>query len=117
MGAAEDAVLVGGEGEEVPGDALVSLQKAAVHMGGEEPDSPGQVFQHGHGQIGVSGKDRRQVGPVHRHQFASGHRHRRGHPGLPVKERGLADEVAAVVEGEGALVSVLGGEKTLYRTL
>ena len=114
MGTGEKAIL-NREGEEVAGNAAVGGEEGAVHMGREEPHRPGQVLQHGDGQIGVGGKDRRKAGAVHAYQLAPRYRHGGGDPGLLVEEGRLSDQTARAVEGEGALVSLVRADKDLYR--
>ena len=96
------------------GDALVRLQKGAVYMAREQAHRAGQILQHGDGQVRPAGKHRLQMLPVHRDQLARGDRHGGGDPWLPVKEGRLADELPAVVEGQGALVPVGGADKALH---
>ena len=114
MGTVEQTPGVRLEGQQMAGDALVRLQKGAVYMAREQAHRAGQILQHGDGQVRPAGKHRLQMLPVHRDQLARGDRHGGGDPWLPVKEGRLADELPAVVEGQGALVPVGGADKALH---
>lgn len=115
MGTADEPIGGHWVGEKVAGNPLVSTEKGAVHMGGEEADGAGEVLQHIDGQVGVEGKDPLQVGAVDGDEGTGRHSHGRGHTGLTVKEGGLTNEVSGVVEGEGALVPIGRTNKTLHR--
>ena len=64
----------------------------------------------------MGGKHLLQPGPVHRHQLAFGHRHGGGHPGLPVEERGLPDQLSGMGKGKNALVPLRRGDEAFHRT-
>ena len=95
----------------MPGHPPVGGEKAAVHVGGEQPHRPGQIAEHGDGQVGVLGEYLGELLLIHRHHLAGGHRDGGGHPGLPVEEGGLPDEIPRTVEGEGALLPLLRGHE------
>lgn len=98
------------------GDAAVSGEKCAVHMGGQESYSAGQILQHGHRQVRMTGKDSRQPPPVNAHQLAFGHGYGGGNTGLLIKKSRFANERARPMKGKGALVAVPRADKTLYST-
>ena len=103
-------------GDEVIPVSYTHLQKGAVYMAREQAHRAGQILQHGDGQVRPAGKHRLQMLPVHRDQLARGDRHGGGDPWLPVKEGRLADELPAVVEGQGALIPVGRADKALHRS-
>ncbi len=80
----------------------------------DQPHRPGQMLEHGQGQLRVALKGGVQLGPADGQNPAVLQRHGGGHPGTAIEKRRLAHQIPGAVDGQHPFLAAAGADEAAH---